>query len=103
MEHVNTFRSATLLRSCSLLLAAALSLLAQNSGPSDEQLRKESQNPIASLISVPFQNNTNFPLGKYSRVQDIMNIQPVIPIRISEDWNLVTRWITPIVYQPNVS
>jgi hypothetical protein len=51
---------------------------------------------------VPFQNNTNFPVGKYARVQDVLNIQPVVPFRLNEDWNLITRSIVPIVYQPNV-
>jgi hypothetical protein len=31
-----------------------------------------------------------------------LNIQPVIPISLNEDWLLITRWITPIVYQPNI-
>jgi hypothetical protein len=87
---------------CALALGATAVLLAQATGPSDEELRREAQNPIANLISVPFQNNTNFPVGKYARVQDVLNIQPVIPFRISEDWNLITRWITPVVFQPDV-
>ena len=40
---------------------------------------------------------------EYSRVQDVLNIQPVIPISLNEDWLLITRWITPIVYQPNIA
>ena len=68
-----------------------------------DALRKAAQNPIASLISVPVQNNNNFGLGSDGRVQDILNIQPVIPVRVSQNWNLVSRIITPIIYQPNVS
>jgi hypothetical protein len=40
---------------------------------------------ILNLISVPFQNNVNFPIGQYSRVQDVLNVQPVIPISLNED------------------
>jgi hypothetical protein len=65
-----------------------------------EELRKQSQNPIASLISVPIQENWNFGIGSADRVQNVMNIQPVIPFSVSKDWNLITRWITPIIYQP---
>jgi hypothetical protein len=68
-----------------------------------DALRKAAQNPIASLISVPVQNNNNFGIGPDGRVQDILNIQPVIPARLSDKWNLITRVITPIVYQPTVS
>jgi hypothetical protein len=70
------------------------------SGASREELQKATQNPVASLISVPFQNNSNFGIGPYDRIQDVLNIQPVIPNRISSDWNLIIRWIAPIIWQP---
>ena len=65
-----------------------------------EELRKQSQNPIASLISVPFQDNWNFDIAPANRAQNVLNIQPVIPFSVGKDWNLITRWITPIIYQP---
>jgi hypothetical protein len=65
-----------------------------------DALRKAAQNPVASLISVPLQNNNNFGIDPGYRTQDVLNIQPVIPIKASENWNLIIRWITPIVYQP---
>jgi hypothetical protein len=68
-----------------------------------DALRKAAQNPIASLISVPVQNNNNFNVGPDDRTQNVLNIQPVIPARVSENWNLITRIITPIIYQPTVS
>jgi len=67
---------------------------------SSEELRKQSQNPIANLISVPIQENANFGIGTAGRVQNVLNIQPVIPFTVSKNWNLITRWITPIIYQP---
>jgi len=68
-----------------------------------EELAKKSQNPIADLISVPLQNNTNFRQGPYHQTGDILNIQPVIPFHLNEDWNLITRTILPIVSQVRVS
>src|SRR5271170_2264795 len=70
---------------------------------STDALRKAAQNPIASLISVPVQNNSNFNIEPDNRTQDVLNIQPVIPARVSTNWNLITRIITPIIYQPTVS
>ena len=73
---------------------------AASSNGGGDALRKAAQNPIASLISVPLQNNANFGIEPGSRVQDVMNIQPVIPIGVSKNWNLIVRWIMPIVWQP---
>src|SRR5215469_8985853 len=63
-------------------------------------LQKATQNPVASLISVPLQNNTGFDIGPFNRNQNVLNVQPVIPIRVSENWNLIIRWIVPIISQP---
>lgn len=86
-----------------LALIAGASLVAQNPkapGSDTEALAKATQNPVASLISVPFQNNTNFAIGAYDRTQNILNIQPVIPARLSQHWMLISRIIQPIVWQP---
>ena len=63
-------------------------------------LQKAVQNPVASLISVPIQNNSNFGVGAFDRTQDVLNIQPVIPAKISKNWMLITRIIQPIIWQP---
>ena len=68
---------------------------------SAEELAKETQNPIANLISVPFQNNFNFGIGPNDATQWICNVQPVIPISLNKDWNLITRTIMPIINQPS--
>jgi len=88
-------------------LAAVLTLpaLAQDQKPGaegadEEKLRKEAQNPVASLISVPIQENWNFNIGPGDRTQNIMNIQPVIPVTLAQDWNLIIRWIAPVISQP---
>lgn len=66
-----------------------------------EQLQKATQNPVASLISVPVQDNSNFNIGSSKRTQTVLNIQPVIPVSITKDWNLIVRWITPVISQPD--
>ena len=68
---------------------------------STSALAAKLQNPIADLISVPFQNNTNFNVGPNKGTQDILNIQPVIPIHLNQDWNLVTRTILPLIWSPS--
>ena len=65
-----------------------------------DELRKEAQNPVASLISVPVQNNNNTGINPGYRTQNVLNIQPVIPLKVNDNWNLIIRWITPIIYQP---
>jgi hypothetical protein len=63
-------------------------------------LARKAQNPIASMISVPFQNNMNFGIGATDRVQNSFLIQPVIPASLGGGVNLITRVIVPIVRQP---
>ena len=65
-------------------------------------LARAVQNPVANLISVPFQNNTNFDFGPRERTQNVLNIQPVIPVSLTDDWLLITRTIIPIVSQPSL-
>jgi hypothetical protein len=65
-----------------------------------DTLRNAAQNPIASLISVPVQENFNFNNAPGDRTQNVLNIQPVIPLKVSKNWNLIVRWIMPVIYQP---
>ena len=67
------------------------------------ELAKLVQNPIAKVISLPFQNNLTFGVGPEHDPQDVLNIQPVLPLRLNEDWNVITRTIIPVVYQPALS
>ena len=66
------------------------------------ELAKAASNPLASLISVPFQNNTSFGIGGFERTSNVLNIQPVIPISLSKSLNLITRTIIPVIAAPTV-
>jgi len=65
-----------------------------------EELAKLAQNPVGNLISVPFQYNGNLNFGPEKGTQSILNIQPVVPISVDKDWNIITRTILPVVWQP---
>lgn len=63
-----------------------------------ERLAKKLVNPVADLISVPFQSNWDFGIGPKEAMKYWCNIQPVVPFSISEHWNLITRTIVPVIY-----
>ncbi len=67
-----------------------------------DALAKQLQNPISSLISVPIQGNFDFGFDPSNGSRMIVNIQPVIPMSISEDWNLIARVILPVVSQTDI-
>jgi hypothetical protein len=80
--------------------AAMICAATAEDGPSDSDLAKQTQNPIANLISLPLQNNFNFGVGPDDDVQYTLNVQPVYPTKISRHWNLINRVIAPVIYQP---
>ncbi|MGL6266828.1 MAG: hypothetical protein ACRC2O_02840 [Chitinophagaceae bacterium] len=65
-------------------------------------LAKKLANPIANLISVPFQSNFDVGIGQYNGSKTVLYVQPVIPFTLSPKVNLITRWIMPIVSQYNI-
>jgi hypothetical protein len=66
----------------------------------DEALLKAAQNPVSDLISVPILNTTNFNLGPYNRTQNVLALQPVIPLNLTDNWMLISRIILPMTWQP---
>jgi hypothetical protein len=89
-------------RAAGAFAALAVLCLPVQAAMTAEELAKLAQNPVGNLISVPFQNNTNFNTGPLSGTQNILNIQPVIPIELNKDWNLITRTILPLIWQPEM-
>src|SRR3954469_18931153 len=94
-------RRATAAGPLALALAAGRAR-AEGAGGGAEALAKQEQNPIAALISVPFQDNVDFGVGERGRTQNVLNFQPVVPFKIGGGWNLITRTITPVIYQPSL-
>lgn len=92
-----------------LLLVASLAspVAAQDAASADDAakraaLAKAALNPVASLISVPFQQNSSFVTGPYGRAGSLTNFQPVIPLKLGSKWNLITRTILPLfAFQPD--
>lgn len=89
----------TVLAALAGLLAASSALAADNSA----DLAKQLSNPVADLISVPFQGNWNHGIGPEGEgEQAYINLQPVIPFHLNEDWNLISRTIVPITSQTDI-
>jgi len=85
-----------------LYIFVCYSLYGQDSKEEDAAaLAKQSANPIANLISIPIQANLNFGFGDYNRTRTVVNIQPVIPFRLSSKVNVINRIIIPLMYLPD--
>jgi hypothetical protein len=101
MKTFKLITSAVLLAAIFALPVRGAETNTADAAGSAEELAKKVQNPVADLISVPIQYNLGFNAGPYNLQQNVINIQPVIPIKLSEDWNLITRTIIPILAVPD--
>jgi hypothetical protein len=83
--------------------AACLSVNATAQTKDDSDLAQELTNPVADLMTIPIQVNVdrNIGLNDEGRKTTI-NIQPVVPFKVAEDWNLITRTIVPLVKQKDI-
>ncbi|QSW91199.1 hypothetical protein J0383_10435 [Flavobacterium endoglycinae] len=70
---------------------------------SAQELADKLANPVASLISLPLQNNLNYGIGPYNGVKYTINVQPVIPFKLTDNLNLITRYVIPVIDQRNIT
>lgn len=70
-------------------------------GPSASELAKQTQNPIASLISFPLEGNWDMGVGDREATSTLLNIQPVVPFAISPSTNVILRVIMPLTSKPS--
>ena len=68
-----------------------------STGDEQAKLAMQLNNPVAALISVPLQSNWDFGIGPSDAYQYKLNVQPVVPITLNEDWNLISRTILPVI------
>src|SRR5262249_12241614 len=70
-------------------------------GQSAEELAKRSNNPFASMVVVPFRNDTLPNYGPFNRTQNVLGAKPIVPFSVNAEWNIITRTEIPLVSQPN--
>jgi hypothetical protein len=70
---------------------------------SEDDIAAESENPIGNLTVLPLENFTNFGVGPNKGTQNILEFEPVVPIHLNQDWNLITRAVIPVVWNPDLS
>lgn len=87
--------------SISLIVLTLLFFTTTGFAQSEEDMAKAAQNPVANMYSFPLQNNTVFGVGPYEGTQNILNVQPVIPIPIGSKINMINRIVMPIITQPS--
>ena len=86
---------------CSVLPVAAAN--AQNAPMSAAEIAKLVQNPLADAIMLPFANDTNLAHGPHRQTGNVLSIQPVVPVHVNDDWNLITRTTIPVIRQVRMS
>jgi hypothetical protein len=103
---------STVVRSCGfsashyfLFVAIGMNCLGTMASWAQESssIAKQAQNPIANLISVPLENDFDPQTGYKREDSYVQEVKPVVPFRLSNDWNLITRTIIPIIQVPDLT
>jgi len=94
------------------ILAVAMSMLSrgvvparaqESSAQGTSEIAKQAQNPIASVVSVPLENDFYPHTGIDKGDSYVLELKPVVPFKLSSDWNLITRTVIPIIQVPDLS
>ncbi len=88
------------------IVAGMVAIFGGGSSPTFAQnsdIAKQAQNPIARLISVPFENDFNPQTGIKKDDSYVLQMKPVVPFKLSNDWNLITRTIVPVIQVPDLT
>ena len=88
---------------CAIILMSLTIIAGVVPAWAQEQMAKQAQNPIARLISVPFENDFNPHTGISKNDEYILQVKPVVPFKLSNDWNLITRTIVPVIQVPDLT
>ncbi len=99
--------TATALLSMLILVASGAAYAQQAGGATAsgdaEELAKKLSNPVAALVSIPLQFTWDNGVGPQDDLRFVLNVQPVVPFTLNENWNLIGRWILPFVSQPQLA
>jgi hypothetical protein len=106
MENHMTRLQNELRRALSMLIVGIVAVsvsVPRASAQESAEIAKQAQNPIAKLVSVPIENDFNPHTGMSKEDSYVLQFKPVVPLRVSKDWNLITRTIVPIIQVPDLT